>query len=93
VPWLPVQLHSLALAALVALTVLAIHLHQQVPVRAAFLDGMLWEREHPHSVDLPRAVGDEDTVVISYAKVLPMQRATNGGRHHKPGPGPRPTAR
>lgn len=65
-PWLPDQINTLAVGACVALTTLLAWAKHQAPVRAAFLDGMLFERQSASTVllpALPRAVGDGGDVV------------------------------
>ncbi len=83
---IPGHVHAFLLSFLPTATVTAVVLRQRTPVRAAFLDGMLWEREHPADVDLPAAVGDEPAP----ANVVTLPR--NSGRH-RPSPAPRPRRR
>jgi hypothetical protein len=84
-PWLPVNIHMLALGACLGLTVVTTWARSQAPVRAAFLDGMLYEREGAATTMLPilpAAVGDG-----TLASVVKINRQR--GRHRPPSPRPR----
>lgn len=83
VPWIPDNFHSLLLSALPTATVTALLIGQRTSVRAAFLDGVLYERANPLAVDLPHAVGDEPTL----ANVVALPRGA--GAHRRPMPRPR----
>lgn len=86
IPWLPIQLHSLAIAALIVGTLTVVGYRWRTPVRAAFLDGMLYEREHGHDIELPQAAGDDTG---AGAKVMAFQRSA-GAHRRTPAPRPRP---
>jgi hypothetical protein len=78
-PWLPMQVSILAVGACLAATVLVTSARSQAPVRAAFLDGMLYERQTGATQILPTlpiAVGDG---------IAPVVRI-NSGVHRRPSP-------
>ncbi len=85
-PRLPGDLHGLHLTANRVVAVAALLHVNRLSVRAAFLDGMLWEREHPQDVDLPLASGDD----TGGAKVMAFQRNNAGAHRRTPRPRPRP---
>jgi hypothetical protein len=81
-PGLPIRIHGLALAGCLALTIVLTWARSQAPVRAAFLDGMLYERSTADTQLLPTvptAVGQN---------VIPM---TPSSGRHRPSPRRMPT--
>lgn len=78
-PWLPLQLAVLAVGVCLAATVLVTSAYSQAPIRAAFLDGMVYERQTGATQILPTlpiAVGDG---------IAPVVRI-NSGVHRRPSP-------
>lgn len=93
-PWMPTQLHSLAIGACVTVTFAALLLRIQVPVEASFIHGMLKERANPgglHIQPIPLASGDDSGGASIHQ--FPRRDGT-GPRHARPErPAPRPRPR
>ncbi|HLL68958.1 MAG TPA: hypothetical protein VK453_25085 [Micromonosporaceae bacterium] len=67
VPRMPTNLHTAAVGAAVALTVVAAIRRHHAPVRAAFLDGMLYERQSRAGTSRPADPGGTDARVFKFS--------------------------